>query len=350
MRLKASPNPVGANLFRPATQSVNLIDDFVGMNVSSTKAIQSLRNFTSDSSTSLYNRYKIIAINILRAIVREFRRKLILFFVLMLASSLIHGEELNKDIPHFDAVMEILAPLEYSGMHNIVAKDSQLSVDFNTRTWTLHNIFQYDQEGSDILVEGKGGLCVRLTRYVYKKIKPIFPADRYEILFEKVKERDYFFSPQATHFLLTILDKESSLKYLIDPSFKRYGRVDDFEEYEFFDRLDPEAFIKVNRSSDKSFGIDSASPLFIRDGYLLVFSVESVDGKVDRNHFILSISAVKRQAQSGEYVLGLKYEDGYIQTYSNDKLMRLILKPDEVTKFKQRLLQWSMVVSGNSSS
>lgn len=263
---------------------------------------------------------------------------------------LTHSEELGKSVPHFDAVMEILAPLEYSGMHNILDKDSQLSVDFDKRTWTLHNIFHFDDEGSDILVEGKKGLCVRLSRYVYKKIKPIFPQDRYEIFFEKARERDYFFAPQATHFLLTVLDKESSVKYLIDPSFKRYGRIEDFEEYEFFDRLAPESFIASNRSSDKSFNIDSASPVFIRDGYLVVFSVESVEGKVDRNHFILSISAVKHQAQSGEYVLGLKYVDGYIQTYSNDKLMRRLLKPDEVTKFQQRLLQWSMVISGNSGS
>ncbi len=281
---------------------------------------------------------------------KKIYRTFIIFFALIFLPALTHSEVSDKNLPHFDAVMEILAPLEYSGMHNILDKDSQLSVDFDKRTWTLHNIFKFDDEGSDILVEGKKGLCVRLSRYVYKKIKPIFPQDRYEIFFEKARERDYFFAPQATHFLLTVLDKESSVKYLIDPSFKRYGRVEDFDEYVFFDRLAPEAFIASNRSSDKSFNIDSASPVFIRDGYLVVFSVESVDGKVDRNHFILSISAVKHQAQSGEYVLGLKYVDGYIQTYSNDKLMRRLLKPDEVTKFQQRLLQWSMVISGNSGS
>ncbi len=274
---------------------------------------------------------------------------LILFWHAAANPAVLHGKTIDQALPYLDEVTRIMAPLEYSGIHNILNKDSRLSVDFEKRTWTLHNTFQFNDDGNDILVEGKNGLCVRLARYVYKQIEPLFPKDRYEIYFEKAREKDYFFAPQATHILLTVFDKETSIKYMIDPSFKRYGRIDDFDEYMFFNREAPEVFIRSNRSTDKFFNVDSASPIFIRDGYLVVFSVESVDGKIDRNQFILSISAVKRQAEKGEYIMGLKYVDGYIQTYSDDKLMRRLLKPDEVTKFQQRLLQWSMVVSGNLS-
>lgn len=261
-----------------------------------------------------------------------------------------HGETAGQVLPYFDEVTRIMAPLEYSGIHNILENDSRLSVDFEKKTWTLHNVFDFNDDGSDILIDGKRGLCVRLARYVYHQIRGIFPADRYEIFFEKVKERDYFFAPQATHILLTVLDKESSTMYLIDPSFKRYGRVDDFDEYVFFERMDPKVFLESNKSSDKFFNVDSASPIFIRDGRLLVFAVEFVDGEIGPDRFVVSISAVERRADKGEYVLGLKYFDGYIQTYSNDRLMRRLLTPDEITKIQQRLLQWSVLISRSRAS
>lgn len=251
-------------------------------------------------------------------------------------------------LPYADAVNEILTPLQYSGLSRFLDKNSRVTVDFKKRIWTLHNVVHFDDKGVDILDEGNSGLCGQLSRYVYHKIKNIFPLDRYKILFEKVREINYFFTPQASHFVVTITDLVAQRKYVIDPSFKRYGTVEDFEGYYYYiEEQNPATYIQVSKSPDKFFFINSASPMMIRDDLLLIFSVESVDGKVDKDHFILSISAVKPQATQGEYVLGLKFTDGYLQTYSNDDLVHRLFTEDEITHLQQRMFQWSLAISRN---
>jgi hypothetical protein len=42
--------------------------------------------------------------------------------------------------PYYDAIMKIMAPLEYSGVPVMVKPQVALSVDFNDWTWTLRNI------------------------------------------------------------------------------------------------------------------------------------------------------------------------------------------------------------------
>ncbi|MBL8013654.1 MAG: hypothetical protein JNN05_07380 [Candidatus Omnitrophica bacterium] len=273
--------------------------------------------------------------------------RFLIFVVVFYASLPVWISSAQKNLPYQDTVSEILAPLQYSGLSSLLDKDSNVSVDFEKKIWILHQELNFDDEGVEILDEGNSGLCGRLSRYVYQKIKNVFPSDRYKILFEKVREKDYFFAPQASHFVVTIKDLVNEEKYVIDPSFKRYGAVGDFDVYHYIEEQDPQAYINANKSSERFFFIDSASPIMIRDDALLVFSVESVDGQIDKNHFILSISAVKKQASRGEYVLGLKYIDGYLQTYINEELLHRLLTEDEVTHLQQKMFQWSVAISGN---
>lgn len=268
------------------------------------------------------------------------------FFALTLHAAVCFAA-IDTEIPYQDAVNQIMAPLNYSGIDNILGKDALVSLDIDKRVWNLHNSYRFDNDGNILLNSNHSGLCGTLSRYMYGKIKDVFPQDRYKIMFEKVKEKDFFFTPQATHMILTVTDLETGKKYLLDPSFKRYGAIEDFDNYIFVEQDEPETFLASNQSPDKFFDVDSATPIMIRNDYLLVFSVESVDGKIDKNHFILAISAVKRQATSGDYVMGLKYIDGYLQTYSDEGLMRRLLKPEEVTRFQQRMLQWSIHLSEN---
>lgn len=272
-------------------------------------------------------------------------RTIVFFLVLAFLSVPCFAQTPGKEIPYENEIRKIMSSVEYSGIDNILGEDIRLSLDLEKKIWTLHNAYHFDSEGNIVLSKGREGLCGSLSRYTYAKIKDIFPSDKYRIMFEKVKERDFFFTPQATHIVLTITDIAEGRKYLIDPSFKRYGAADSFDDYLFVSEENPQNFLESNRSPDKFFDVDSAAPILIRGDYLLVFSVESVDGKIDKNHFILAITAVKRHATNGDYVLGLKYIDGYLQTYSDEVLMRQLLQPEEVTRFQRRMLQWSAILS-----
>lgn len=256
----------------------------------------------------------------------------------------------SQDLPYFDDVTRIMAPLQYSGLENLLDDDSRLSVDFERKTWTLHNVYDFDGHGNVILAGGNSGLCSKLSRYVYGEIKPLFSAEHFEIVFAKVKERDFFFTPQATHIVILVFDKESQKKYLIDPSFKRYVVMEDLEQYVFFDYEKPEVFMPSNMSPDKFFYVNSASPLLIRNDHLLLFSVEEVDGKIDNKNFILSISAIKRRGEKSDYILGMRSINGTFQSYGNEQLALDLLKPEEIARLQLRLLQWSEMISSQIPS
>lgn len=274
---------------------------------------------------------------------------LILIFLLHVLPSPVFSfsETPGEDLPYFDEVTRIMAPLQYSGLDNLLGENSKLSLDFQKKTWTLHNVYDFDEQGNILLAGGNNGLCGSLSRYLYNAIKPLFNPKRFEIVFAKVKERDYFFMPQATHIVLMIFDKENQRKYLLDPSFKRYGVLEDFEQYVFFDHDKPEVFMRSNRNPDKFFNVNSASPILIRDDHLILFSVEESDGKFDNKNFILSVSAIKRRASNSDYILGLRYSNGRLQTYGNADMAQRFLKPEEIIRLQYRLLHWTETISAD---
>ena len=257
----------------------------------------------------------------------------------------LYGGPITEKAPYDDAVMKILAPLKYTGVEDIIGADSKLSVDFNNKMWIVYSTHHFDSLGRIILDDGDGGLCDELSVYVYGKIKALFSKDRFGIKFAKVKERNYFDTPQATHIVIIILDKRRHQEYLLDPSFKKYGKKDDFKNYYSFKDLDADAFLKeYNQSPDNFFEVDFATPLLIRHGYLITFSIESVNKKFDKDHFILAIAATKQRSTTSSYVFALRCRRGHVKVDIDEGLLKQLLTPEETARLIQRLMEWANAV------
>jgi len=240
--------------------------------------------------------------------------------------------------PFYDAIMKIMAPLEYSGVEVMVKPQVALSVDFNNWTWTLRNIHEYDSRGGIILEGGRFGLCAELATYLFEKIKPLLDG-RYEVKFARVTESGFFSAEQSNHVVLLLIDKSDNQIYLIDPSFHKYGRMKDLAEYHVLNIQDTPFFAK-DRSHDISFNVDQAIPLYIKNDFLLSFSVTSVDGKYDKNNFIFVISANRRNKFAGRDIVVIGRRNKEFEDYEDRSMLTQLLTPQEIKTLFDKLKNW----------
>jgi len=240
--------------------------------------------------------------------------------------------------PFYDAIMKIIDPLQYSGVEVMVKPQVVLSIDFAHWAWTLHNIHEYDSQGVIILEQGRYGLCAELATYLFEKIKPLLDG-RYEVKFAKVTESGFFSADQSNHIVLLLVDKSTTQVYLIDPSFHKYAKLKDLAEYRVLSTQDTLSFVK-DQSHDVSFGVDQAIPLYIKNDFLLSFSVTSVDGKFDKDNFIFAISANQRFKFAGRDIVVIGRRNKEFEDYEDKALLNQILTPDEIKILFDKLKSW----------
>lgn len=240
--------------------------------------------------------------------------------------------------PHYDEIMKIIDPLEYSGVPVMVRPQVSLSLDFEHWHWVLHNIHEYDSQGTVILEQGRYGLCAELATYVFEKIKPLLDA-RYEAQFAMVTESGFFAKGQSNHIVLLLVDKTDKQVYMIDPSFHKYGVFKDFKEYQVVNIQDSLSFVK-DRSHDLSFNVDQAIPLYIKNDALLSFSVTSVDGHFDKDNFILVIAANRRYKYAGQDIVVVGRRNKEFEDYENKAILNQLLTPQEIKVLFDKLKSW----------
>lgn len=244
----------------------------------------------------------------------------------------------SLSLPFYEKVMASTNLLEYSGLPALTRPDVTLSVNFDEKTWTLHNLHRFDPDGKILLDQDRYGLCGELAAYVYTKVQP-FLGERYSIQFIRAAESGFFLRPQSSHIVLVLTDKATGERYFLDPSFRRYGKEADFKGYLFFDVGDVATHFN-SLKPDVAFAVDSGTPLLIRENFLLYFTVESVEGKFDKDNFIMAITANKRYDYSGRYVFALQVKGGKPKRFKNEGLLSRFLTPRESQELLTRLSGW----------
>ena len=240
--------------------------------------------------------------------------------------------------PFYDAIMKIMAPLEYSGVPVMANPRVTLTIDFNQRTWTLHHIHEYDDQGVIVLEQGRYGLCAELATYLYEKIKPLLD-ERYGVRFAMVAESGFFSTAQSNHIVLVLVDRTDNQVYLIDPSFHKYARIQDLKDYQVINIQDSLSFVK-DKSHDSSFGVNQAIPLYIKNDYLLSFSVTAVDGKFDKDNFILAVSATRRFKFTGRDIIFIGRRNKEFEDVQEKEILNQILTPQDINTLFDKLKSW----------
>jgi hypothetical protein len=265
----------------------------------------------------------------------------ILFFVLTAAIAVCPSagfcDRLSSP-PHYDAIMKIMTPLEYSGVPVMVKPQVALSVDFGKRTWTLHNIHEYDSQGVIILEQGRFGLCAELATFLFEKIRPLLDR-RYEVKFAMVSESGFFSADLSNHIVLLLVDQSDGQVYLIDPSFHKYAKIKDLPEYHVVGIQDTLSFVR-DKSHDVSYGVDQAIPLYIKNDFLLSFAVTSVDGKFDKDNFIFVISANRRYKFAGRDIVLIGRRNKEFEDVQDKDILNGLLTQDEIKVLFDKLKSW----------
>ena len=286
----------------------------------------------------------------LRSRLRFYRRTTFVLIILIVAISFV-GWRLFRDTlglgiskiestaPYYKEVKRIIKPLRYSAISDFVRPEVWISLDFDKRSWCLHNIHRFNEKGSIILAEGRYGLCGQLAAYVYQEIQPLF-GDGYLVEFVRAAESGYFLGPRSSHFILRITGRFPRINeiYILDPSLRRYGSIEHFEDYHFFEKMKNLPFID-EQNPNSTFLVNNAIPMLIRKYFLLSIVVEDNEGLFDKNNFALSLTATHRHKYAGRYIFALRNNKGQVGMFENKDLADLILKEREYSQLREKIIR-----------
>ncbi|MCK9595349.1 MAG: hypothetical protein M0R35_06700 [Candidatus Omnitrophica bacterium] len=246
----------------------------------------------------------------------------------------------RKNIPCYNQVMSVIRPLVYSGFKALVRPEVDLSIDFANNSYTVKNLHRFDEAGVIILEDNRYGLCGELASYVFRRVRPIIP-ERYKINFVRVAESGFFANPKSTHIVLLVSDTLSvpPKRYFIDPSFHRYGSVEEYDNYLFIETLDHLAFEK-DKFTDVTFAINGGTPILIKDGYMIELTIGRVNGKFDKDNFIIALGVQEKYKFTSRYIFGLIKDNGKVQELENKALAMNILGIKKYEQLKKKLWDW----------
>jgi len=244
----------------------------------------------------------------------------------------------DETLPHYHEIMEIIRPLNYSSFYAIQKPGVTLSIDFKHRTWTVHNIRRYAPNGTLLLDEGRNGLCGELAYYTFQKIKP-FLIKPWQIKFARTTESGFFSDAESNHVVLVLGDPATQATYLLDPSFHQCGTTTEFSQYTFLGAKDDLPSFE-QKDPDTTLAVDHSFPLFIRNDFLILLSVESVSGFVDPKNVMLAISARRRYETSDHYLMVLRREGNQTKWFEDEDATKNLLTRKETEAIRERLSAW----------
>jgi len=253
----------------------------------------------------------------------------------------------QEAVPPFrKEVGSIIGKLVYSGLPMLEQKDVSVSIDPENRLWTVRNIHRFDEDGNLVLEGGRYGTCGELASYTYKYVKPLF-SGAYDIQFVRAVQSGYFQTPKATHMVLFITPAGGARGdndiFVLDPSFHRYGRLDEFEDYLFHERMANVGFVE-DKERDMTLPISTAFPLLIKKNYLLAIVVEDVNGAFDKDNFVIAVTVTKKYNFAGRYLFAIRSVNGNRQVFENRLLSKNLLEEKEYEDLKARIRSFFEII------
>lgn len=252
---------------------------------------------------------------------------------------------IQKDAPHSELVKNLIRPLRYSGLPDLLRPEVSLKMDFQNKTWSLHDLHRFDAQGNVILNEDKYGVCGDLAAYTYQKIKPYFPGDRYHIEFIQAVESTYFQEGSGgVHIIMRIIDLAAGKTgdrynkvYVLDPALRRYGSPEYFADYKAVDNFKMLEFLKSQRRH-QTFKLSRGTPVIINRRAFVSLYVVHEDGKFDPDNFMIMLSATPRYQYAGNMLFGIRKSNGKVTYEEKDYPVADIMKVKDYRKLKERVI------------
>jgi hypothetical protein len=245
-----------------------------------------------------------------------------------------------RQAPRAREVKKVLEKLRYSGLPALRRPEVSLRVDFPTRRWTLRNMHMFDPSGQALLDGGRFGACGQLAIYAHQRIQPLFDH-RYRIRIVLAAESGFFPPPRSTHYVLKISDVSDPFRvrdYILDPAFRRYGPLADFDDYVLYQEVGFLSFVR-ERGRDETHPVNGGTPLLIRNQSMLGFSVRETEGKLDADNYTLALSLTRKHKYYSRPLLLIQKKDGKTAILEDKSLLKDILSDEDYEALKSRLYQ-----------
>ncbi len=285
---------------------------------------------------------------------RFYQTILLISLCLAIASCQIIQSRTQNGLPHEEAVRRFLDTLNYSSLEDLSREDVFISLDFEKDRWTLNNIFSYDENGDLSNIKTRSGVCTQLCQVTCEFIKPLFQRD-YDITFLAGNENIFFGSRSdigPTHYVVKISPKGNLSKIkkvlAIDPSYKKYDYLDNFQDYQFEYELSS-IYMFDDQIKDITIPVKACYPMALtkRGNYLLCLTVEKINNKYDENNFALTVRAVEKRSFIGTCLLAIMKDDGELVVFKDERYIKTILDERPARKILERTLHLFKNVSFN---
>ncbi|MBI4605529.1 MAG: hypothetical protein HY721_26490 [Planctomycetes bacterium] len=231
-----------------------------------------------------------------------------------------------EPVPFEREMLHLLDGLDYSGIPALEREEVFVEVDFAQRKWTLRNLHRFTEDGGLILEQDARtgpilyGTCGELAAHLLPPVRRLF-GDHAKVEPVTAAQSGFFLAPQASHVVLWITlgpatDGRRTRDLVLDPSFRKYGPLESFDDYLFFERLDALPFVK-EKQRDVTLAVRCYVPLLIRQEHLLSLGVEDMSDQFDGRNFVLALGLTRKHRYSGRYLYALRMQDGKVDTTEN---------------------------------
>lgn len=241
---------------------------------------------------------------------------------------------MHISVPNGNAVWKFLSEIEYSSFDAFNDKQVRLAVDFENESWQIRNYFRFDERGKILLKENTGA-CLELVIYAFQQLEKDLRRD-FAVQFAETVESSTFNNPYSRHWILILIRKSTGERYVLDPSFKRFGPIDYFDDYRIFRMYDKLPIELVQDGTNRLSAADGA-PIFIKNGNLIGLMVRPINGAFDKDNFSLGIYAKKPFKYKGHHIYNIGVSNGEYFEQTDEKNAKEFLSPGQLRSLKTLL-------------
>lgn len=249
-----------------------------------------------------------------------------------------------SEMPLRDEVKKITKPLKSSFLSTLMRPNVRISVDFENATWTMHNIREFDGEGNLLLEQGRYGRCGELSYHVYQEIAPLL-EDKYTTELWLCAESKFFPFMIGDHVVVRITDNGllADNVYIIDPTYGKYGRLEDFDDYVFVKPSNLEPFL--NQNTDDTLEVGVTTPVLLTKRYLISLGVVRVNNAFNSENFGLALILSRPHRYISRAVAEVRKNRGETETGDVTQLPRATNTKD-FHVLRRRMIEFFEQITG----
>lgn len=242
---------------------------------------------------------------------------------------------IDPKAPYASEVRAVFDAVRYSKLSAFEREDLRLKLDFEAGEWKL---LGWNRKGPSgiALDSGGAGTCAGLSLFALDRLGRVVDKSRYELVLARGREAGYFSAAESGHYFLVLSDRESGGRWILDPSFGRYGAEDALTDYEVI----AEGIARERLTfhvPDQVLAADTYAPILVSKEHMVFIGVSARRGRFDPGHYSVSLYVKRRFHFTGRPVYEVVREPGGARRTRDEALGREVLGAELYGRLTRRL-------------